>query len=136
MSALGKESRDQDLSDQLQGLKRSITDYRNAYGLDSLMTSERSRPSRRDNHGSGQYGSGSGTGGHAMEMKELEMHGYVVIPDVIEDKGGRIEPLIKVWCRNPLFHWSHSDFSAAAAPHSHRVSVSGHDPGRVYCKAC
>src|SRR5258708_13818180 len=135
MSALGKESRDEDLSEQVHGLKRSITDHRNAYGLESL-TSKRPRASRRDNHGSGQHGGGSGTGGHAMEMEQLEMHGYVVIPDIIEDKGGRIEPLIRVWCKNPLFHWSHSDFSAAAAPHSHRVSVSGHDPCRVYCKAC
>ncbi len=133
MSALGKESRDRDLVVQLKRFRQCITDHRNAYGL-APLSSKRPCASGRENHGSGQHGSGSGAGGHAM--KQLEMHGYVVIPDIIEDKGGRMEPLIKVRCKNPLFHRSRSDFSAAAGPYLHRVSINGHDSGRVDRKAC
>ena len=37
----------------------------------------------------------------SMDM-EIDIHGYVVVPDFLEDKGSRMERLIKVQCRNHL----------------------------------
>ncbi|KAI0256900.1 kinase-like domain-containing protein [Lactifluus subvellereus] len=94
-SALGKEGRNEDAINKIQAFQRSIKDHRDAYGLKSLTSGQnkRRRTSERENRDSDDYGNGGG-GGAAEE--QLETHGYVVIPDFFEDKGGRMEPLIKL----------------------------------------
>ncbi|KAI0245063.1 hypothetical protein BJV78DRAFT_1269588, partial [Lactifluus subvellereus] len=84
-SALGKEGRDEDAIKKIQAFRGSIKDHRDEHGLMS------------NNRDSDDRGNG-GSGGAAEEL--LETHGYVVIPDFFEDKGGLMEPLIKARRKN------------------------------------
>ncbi|KAI0247478.1 kinase-like domain-containing protein [Lactifluus subvellereus] len=94
-SALGKEGRDEDAIKKIQAFRGSIKDHRDEHGLMSLTSGQnkRRRTGERNNRDSDDRGNG-GSGGAAEEL--LETHGDVVIPDFFEDKGGLMEPLIKL----------------------------------------
>ena len=81
-SALGREEYSEGVVKEIKHFLSSIQNYRDTYGLPTLN----SRPNKRSE------GNGSGRGA----AEQLETHGYVVIPDVIEDKGGWMELLIPV----------------------------------------
>jgi hypothetical protein len=90
---LDKEGHDEDTAEKIQSYRQRFSNYRGEYGLQPLTgrTPKRPRTDRKDRDSDNR---GTGSGGGAADQLE----GYVLIPEYIEDKGGRMEPLIKVRC--------------------------------------
>ncbi|KAK2463965.1 hypothetical protein APHAL10511_004016 [Amanita phalloides] len=93
-SALGREGCSQDASGKIHHFQDHIKDYRDVHGLRTLTDLKKGRPptGQRDNRDSSNHSNGSSR--VAGPVQQLGIHGYVVIPDIIEDKGGQMEPLI------------------------------------------
>jgi hypothetical protein len=90
-SALDKEEYDEDIADKIGFYRESFLDYRDKYDLQPLTDRTPKGPhTDRKDRDSDNRGTGS-SGGTADRLE-----GYVLIPDYIEDKGGRMELLIKV----------------------------------------
>ncbi len=97
MSALRAEAYDQTTIAQIEEFQSTIMHFDEAYDLDSLTggPSKCHCHSKKDNQGSDLHG--SGTSDHTME--QLKTYGYILKLDYIEDKGGLLAPLTRVWCR-------------------------------------
>jgi hypothetical protein len=93
-SSLGNEGYNNDTANKTYVYRRSFTSFRKDFSLPTLTGRTDKRPCTdgQAKHDSNIHGTGSGGGGAA----QLETHGYVLIPDYIEDKGGRMESLVKV----------------------------------------
>jgi len=85
----------------IEQLNDKISDYKEQYGMKSLMTkkSKKKKDGRESGGGGGGAGAGAGVGGaSATDSEDLGAHGYEVKSDVIVDnKGGTFEPFFKVW---------------------------------------
>jgi len=82
----------------IEQLNDKISDYKEQYGMKSLMTKKSKRKDGRENDGDGA-GAGAGVGGaSAADSEDLRAHGYEVKSDVmVDNKGGTFEPFFKVW---------------------------------------
>jgi len=89
----------------IQRLKEKITEYRNKFGMKSLMTKKSKQKDGREGAGAGA-GAGAGVGGagagiggaSAADSEDLGAHGYEVKLDImVDNKGGTLEPFFKVW---------------------------------------
>ena len=86
----------------IEQLNDKISDYKEQYGMKSLMTKKSKREDGRESDGDGAgagAGAGAGVGGaSAADSEDLRAHGYEVKADVmVDNKGGTFEPFFKVW---------------------------------------
>jgi hypothetical protein len=82
----------------IEQLDDKIEDYKEQYGMKSLMTKKSERKDGRKNDGDGA-GAGAGVGGaSAADAEALRTHGYEVKSEImVDNKGGIFEPFFKVW---------------------------------------